>query len=119
MALYIKKLIYLSILLSLSVNAAKEAIFDVAIYKKFMEEVYITNEFRRGEFLIYNCDLKHFACVNKDSFKLCANKRRNSKEFKQKGQSCRPIRSFKDQASCFTAQYKVSQKTSMENFCKN
>jgi hypothetical protein len=97
---------------------AEKDIFDVAFYKKYVEEVYITNDFKRGPNLIYDCNIKHFACVNKQSFELCQNRENRAMKAKAENRDCRPIRKYEDQPTCFKFQYKVSQKTRMEKFCK-
>lgn len=75
-------------------------------YKKNIEEVLLNSSFRRGEYLVYECELKHFACINKESLENC------------KTPSCLNIKKFKDQPECFQAQYKAMQKSNMSRYCK-
>ncbi|EQC50589.1 hypothetical protein [Bacteriovorax sp. DB6_IX] len=110
--------IILSAFSSLANQEVEKQIFDVSYYKKFVEEVALTQEFNRGEYLVYDCRTKHFICVNRAGQKLCLEMLENSKEVGSQERYCLPIRKFKDQLTCFRKQYEVSQKTSMEKFCR-
>jgi len=75
-------------------------------YKKNVEEVQLNSKYRRGEYLVYDCDYRHFACINKDSLLNC------------KQPSCLMIKKLKDQPECFKAQELGMQKSRTIRYCR-
>ncbi len=71
-----------------------------------------------GEYLIYHCERKHYACVNKRSFDDCAEERtkvlENQKEEKL---PCYRLIKFDDKVSCVKANYKAVDSLELKRFC--
>ncbi|EQC46106.1 hypothetical protein [Bacteriovorax sp. Seq25_V] len=75
-------------------------------YKRNIEEVQLNQKYRRGEYLVYDCEYKHFACINRDSLVNC------------KLPSCLNIRKYSNQPECFQAQEAGMQKSRTDRYCK-
>lgn len=104
-------LILLQILLNLAVaQDSKEApvVEEVSLeyYNKYIYEPRISGRYIRGNFLIYDCRSKHFACVNKDSHKDCT-----------KENKCLQIQEHKTQKECFEGHTKLQEKTKIFTYC--
>jgi hypothetical protein len=82
-------------------------------------EYLISNTYRNGEYLIYDCKKRHFACVNNESFAYCKNKRKESFELRQSHHPCAPLKKFKEQELCFKKQVELIGQVPNKKFCIN
>lgn len=75
--------------------------------------------YSQGEYLAYDCRKRHFACINKESFEFCAERREIAKgrEFFQF--PCAPLKRFETQEKCFEVQLKMIASLRRKDFCRN
>ncbi len=85
-------------------------------YKNNIEKAVISSLYRRGEYLIYDCINKHFACVIGPHYERC--RETGTKEIVYDSNFCLKIKEFQDQPSCFVAHEQFSDKSRMKFFCK-
>lgn len=79
----------------------------------------VSDKYYLGEYLIYDCKDKHFACVNIDSFKLCTQWRDEDKEERRRKLRCAPLTQFETQEKCFEAQYQQIYNQKLKLVCTN
>ncbi|MEH0862645.1 MULTISPECIES: hypothetical protein [unclassified Halobacteriovorax] len=77
-------------------------------FRRFQTESSIGNGLNKGPHLIYLCSRRHFACVNNDTIRNCAQRPQ---------MSCLIIKKFQNQKQCFSEQYEVMLKSRIDNFC--
>lgn len=82
-----------------------------------IEEPRISNKWFRGNYLIYDCDKAHYACVNSDSFEKCEYIRTSRKERRQPSLGCAPLKRFDTQGKCFEMQYAKVHNQVPKLFC--
>lgn len=70
-----------------------------------------------GEFLIYDCAKKHYACVDQNSFQNCQEERQKSISLKKSQLSCTPLKKFDDKIACIKGNYKVVDSMTLKRFC--
>lgn len=85
--------------------------------EKASAEPLISNEFKQGEHLIYDCRGHHYACVNDISFSYCQDLRDEAIERKKDSLPCAPLTKFKSQKECFKEQYKQIHQQKNKTFC--
>ncbi|MDD0852284.1 hypothetical protein HBN50_04205 [Halobacteriovorax sp. GB3] len=90
---------------------------QIDAFFRFENEPKISSEYRRGQFLIYDCKKKSFICVDKDSFELCKSKRLEMRELKSRHLSCAPLKDFKDQKVCFDNQLDNIYRARIKTYC--
>ncbi len=81
------------------------------------QEPRLSNKWFRGNYLIYDCDSAHFACVNQSSFIKCENQRSERIGDKNPQLGCTPLKKFKTQKRCFKAQYEKLHNQVPKIFC--
>lgn len=81
------------------------------------QEPRLSNKWFRGNYLVYDCDDGHFACVNENSFIKCENQRTERIEEKDPQLGCAPLKKFKTQKNCFEVQYKKLHNQLPKVFC--
>lgn len=78
----------------------------------------IADNYEAGQFLIYDCDEKHWVCVLESYFKECEEKRQNDKTLPDKiTHSCAPIGEFPNKRSCFQRQLFMTTHNYGPRFC--
>ncbi len=82
-------------------------------------EYLISDIYRTGEYLIYDCKKRHFACVNKESFVRCKEKRQESFRLRYSHHPCVPLKNFKEQDLCFKKQLELIEQIPDKKFCIN
>ena len=88
-------------------------------YKKYHEETKISKDFLKGPYLIYNCEHKHYMCVNQLGFKTCQVRMEQSIRDEYDLKRCLPIKKFSSQKDCFEkGQYKLAPKSKIFRYCK-
>ena len=89
---------------------------SVDFYKNNIEKAIISNIYRRGEYLIYDCINKHFVCVIESHYERC--RETGTKEIVYDSNFCLKIKEFQTQPDCFVAHEQFSDKSRMKFFCK-
>ena len=87
------------------------------------ESMSITAELSSGEYLIYQCKDKHFACVDEFGFSTCTN-RRSIEIYSKKKPSCVPLRKFSHHLDCVSDLYQIMDRMGQglelpENYCQS
>ncbi len=80
-------------------------------------EYQIDDRYKAGEYLIYDCQKQHFACVNKDGYSRCGMARTKSRESKQTQYDCAPLKIFQNKKSCVLTNYDVVERNAWKRFC--
>lgn len=89
---------------------------DTDVTKK-LEEPRISNKWYRGSFLIYDCSLGNYVCVNDISFEECQLQRKEDLDAQHVNLSCTPFKRFKTQELCFKYQYEKIHNQLPKSFC--
>ena len=87
--------------------------------EKRRSEVWISTEFRQGNFLIYDCKKRHFTCVNDEGYLKCGNKREYSYKKRKLNLQCAPLKEYINQKRCFKAVYNMVHSIKSKKFCLN
>jgi hypothetical protein len=77
----------------------------------------IDQNYKAGSYLIYNCENGHYACVDKDGFTFCKNRRDEAKEKMSKIYPCSPISEFASKTKCAYKNYEVIEELAKKRFC--
>jgi hypothetical protein len=105
-----KKIIYsLLVFLLVSLACAEESI-KRAEYK-------ISEKYKGGEYLIYDCEKDFYACVNMEGYELCSTKRQAAIALKEKSYPCAPLKKFEDKKSCLLKNYSAIESGKLKRFC--
>ncbi|WP_157868250.1 hypothetical protein [Halobacteriovorax marinus] len=79
----------------------------------------ISDKYYLGRFLIYDCEGRHFACVNYPSFFNCQERRENDKENKEVYFSCAPLKQYETLKDCTQAYLNYIYRRTNKSFCIN
>lgn len=77
-------------------------------FNKYLDEPRLSKKYIRGNFLVYDCEFMHYACINKDSNLNCT-----------KENKCMKIKEFPNQKECFEVHTKFQEKTKISAYCKS
>lgn len=78
----------------------------------------ISRKLSEGEFLIYDCKERHFACVDEAAFTRCREARDLGLALKkEKILSCAPLKNYKNYNECTKQQYSVQHRRKNKSFC--
>jgi hypothetical protein len=86
-----------------------------ADYKK--SDYQIDWQYKAGEYLIYDCEFEHYACVNEDGDKTCRDDRAEAMEKKRPKYPCAPLKKFADKKACVLESYKIVDRNTIRRFC--
>jgi hypothetical protein len=70
------------------------------------EDIRISPFYRRGRFLIYDCEKGHFACVIRENFDECKKRRKKAIIWGKVKLPCAPLKTFKVRKECEKIHYK-------------
>jgi hypothetical protein len=87
--------------------------------ERIRKEPRISTDFSRGEYLIYDCRNRNYACVNVTSFAYCRKLRDDGYKQKKMMLPCAPLKEFESQDECFKEHYKLMHKIAAKPFCQN
>jgi hypothetical protein len=73
--------------------------------------------YKAGEYLLFNCERKHFACVNLEGFHHCSEERKYAIENKMAILPCAPLKKFSEKKLCVEKNYQVVDQNAMKRFC--
>jgi hypothetical protein len=120
------KNVFIIILLSISVKAfAEEAAQGVVPAAKPNEELVetrksnyqLTNRYKGGPYLVYDCQGEFYACVDVDGSEKCREKRDESINKKETRLPCAPLKKFEDKKTCLQKNYEVLESIAVKRFC--
>lgn len=77
----------------------------------------LNDRYKGGEHLIYDCQRKHYACVDLAGFSLCRDRREENLKLKAPEYDCAPLQSFQDKKSCVLKNYEIMEKNAWKRFC--
>ncbi len=83
------------------------------------DEPRISNKYYLGEYLIFDCEDRHFACVNALSFDLCKDWRKEDLKKYRSKLRCAHLKKFFSQEACFQEQMKQIHESKFKLFCLN
>ena len=97
------------------------ALSQVGVEEKLPEggTIMISREYARGPYFIYNCDDRHFACVDDVSIENCQLDRTVALRDRKYHLPCAPLRKFLTQKECISEHYKLVHNLSLKYFCLN
>lgn len=93
--------------------------YGVGTFDKMGDDIRISRFYRRGPYLIYDCKGKHFACVIKENFENCAERRKKAKIWNKSGLACVPLKKFENRLNCEKTHREKLPQRSPEPLCKN
>lgn len=86
--------------------------------KNFRKEDYpLDDKYKGGPYLIYDCERKHYACVDVDGHELCKTARQKSIDEKAKEYACAPLKMFDEKTKCVLKNYEVMERNAWKRFC--
>ena len=77
----------------------------------------ISQRFVDGRYLIYECDDKHYVCVDEEGYEKCQYIRRNRKIGQFENLGCAPLKVYDDVAKCFEKQKSMIGSAKNIPFC--
>ena len=84
---------------------------------KIDKAVYISEIYREGAFLIYDCQDRHFACVDQKGFGYCSDLRQSAMSLKKYDLPCAPLKEFSSMDECVQMQYRLIYSVVDKGFC--
>ncbi|WP_372653769.1 hypothetical protein [Halobacteriovorax sp.] len=79
----------------------------------------ISDKYYLGRFLIYDCEHRHFACVNVESFFSCTQNREEEIQNKDTLLSCAPFKQYESLEDCTNAYLGFIYRRTDKSFCMN
>ncbi len=70
-----------------------------------------------GNYLVYDCEKKHYACVTKINYNDCLENRKLAIDKKSEMYPCAPLAKFEDKKSCVLESYKIVDLNQVKRFC--
>jgi hypothetical protein len=89
----------------------------VKLMKNNNENKFISKCYKRGPYLVYDCERGNYACVDKDGFQLCKDFREQSIIKKNKVLSCAPLKKFDQLKLCIKKQKELVDFPVKKYFC--
>ena len=96
----------------------KDVQYGIGTFDKKGDDVRISRFYRRGPYLIYDCESKHFACVTEENFEDCGERRKKAKIWNKKNLVCAPLKKFEKRLACEKTHRKKLLQRSPEPLCK-
>lgn len=94
-----------------------QRIIDENFFRIMVQEFQIDTIFKGGSNLIYDCDRKHYACVDTDSYNKCIQMRDLNYSSRDNFYSCAPLKRFIGKEECVLFQYEVQERSPQRYFC--
>jgi len=79
----------------------------------------ISDKYYLGRFLIYDCEYRHFACVNVEGFFSCSGSRDTEIQNKETLLSCAPLKQYESLEECTNAYLGFIYRRTSKSFCMN
>ena len=77
----------------------------------------IDGNYLAGKYLIYDCEKKHYACVDSDGNSRCKELRSDAIASKAQIYPCAPLSAYADKKSCVEKNYKFIESNANKRFC--
>lgn len=77
----------------------------------------ISDKYVAGPYLIYDCQDKHWVCVEESFFEECRTMREEDKRQKKTFARCAPVGEFEVKFSCFQEQLRLTGNVDPEKLC--
>ncbi len=77
----------------------------------------IDNKYFAGNYLIYDCEENHFACVNDVGYAECNDNREAALKKKSHGLPCAALKIFLDKKTCIEQSYQYVDRNNVKLFC--
>ncbi len=77
----------------------------------------VNDNYKSGNFLIYNCESGYYSCVDQDGYTKCQEKRQLAMDKKKKTYPCAPLKKFQNKKLCGQKNYEVVESLAMKRFC--
>ena len=77
----------------------------------------IDRKYFAGNYLIYDCEDHHFACVDAMGYSDCGDNRERALNKKSNPLPCAPLKIFLDKRSCIENSYKYVNSNALKSFC--
>lgn len=74
-------------------------------------------KYSAGEYFIYDCESRHYACVDLDGNNSCKEKRNYAIKNKASDYACAPLEKFSDKKTCVEKSYKIVDLNALRRFC--
>ncbi|MBI2521189.1 MAG: hypothetical protein HYV97_12250 [Bdellovibrio sp.] len=84
----------------------------------YRQSTRISRKYSEGEFLIYDCQSRHFACVDEASYQRCKSERKTGLDTKaSRVLPCAPLKFFSKFADCTKKQYVLQHRRHNKSMC--
>jgi len=77
----------------------------------------IDSKYFAGKYLIYDCEKKHYACVDLAGSQRCKELRISAIASNAQVYPCAPLSAFPDKKSCVEKNYKFVESNAKKSFC--
>lgn len=77
----------------------------------------INGKFKAGNYLIYDCRGGYYACVDKDGYELCENKRQEGIKTNEERYDCAPLKQYEEKLKCIAGNYSAIDSAAAKRFC--
>lgn len=77
----------------------------------------ISEKYYDGQFLIFDCSKRHWACVDIDGYKLCEKERDEARKNIKRNLACAPFKEFKTKKECEIFQQSKVNNPEGKKFC--
>ena len=108
------KFCFLLILFFTKTYAATE---DEMLAKNRIIDYQMDWKYSAGDYLIFDCERGHYACVNEEGNTNCVEERNFVLEKKAKFYPCAPLGKFASKRSCIENSYKIVDINAPRRFC--
>ena len=78
----------------------------------------LSRYYRRGNYLIFDCEDQHFACVDDMSFKRCQEWRQKAIDKIEEYMPCAPLKRYDSIEACDKDHYQYIYKSIPKKFCR-
>lgn len=110
------KIFILLLIYSSAVTAQNnQALNNNESYKK--QDYPLDWKYHAGEYLIYDCERAHYACVNKEGNDNCREERSEAIEKKLPQYPCAPLKKFENKKECVKENYHIQDIGAKKRFC--
>jgi len=90
---------------------------EVINIEKARENYSIDSRYKAGNYLIYNCYFRHYACVDFDGSVACNQERKEAQFEGLHNYPCAFLKTFKSKEECIHKNYDVEYRNALVRFC--
>ena len=81
------------------------------------QDPYMSDKYRKGSYLLYDCDSGHWVCAGRAEYERCVRWRKEGLELKDDWLSCAYFVSFGSRKECQKEQIEMTNMAPGERFC--